>query len=90
MAGRGGDAVSSLAAAERRRLCIARALVNSPDLLLVDEPTGGLADKAAASVLRLIAEANAAGTPVVFATRDRELAEASGGVVYDFPAREVS
>ncbi len=82
--------VSSLSEDERRRLCVGRALVNRPDLLLVDEPTGRLSEKAAGTVLRLIAEANGAGTPVIFATRDGDLARSSGGVVYDMPVREFS
>ena len=88
--GREADPVSDLTDGERRRLCIARALINRPDLLLVDEPTAGLKDKAAGAVLRLIAEANAAGTPVVFATRDGDLARSSGGVVYDMPTEALS
>ena len=90
LGGRGPDPISRLSEGERRRLCIARALVNRPDLLLVDEPTDGLGDRAAGSVLRLIAEVNAAGTPVVFATRDGDLARTSGGVVHDMAMREFS
>ncbi len=90
LGGRGAESIASLTEGERRRLCIARSLVNRPDLLLVDEPTAGLGERAAGAVLRLIAEANAAGTPVVFATRDRDLAEDSGGVVHDLSARQTS
>ena len=90
LAGRGSVAVSHLTEGERRRLCIARALVNRPDLLLVDEPTAGLSEKASGAVLRLIAEVNAAGTPVVFATKDEDLARTSGGLVHRLTEREFS
>ena len=53
--------------AKKRRLCLARALINRPEILLADEPTAGLGDKAERAIMRLIAEVNAAGTPVVVA-----------------------
>ena len=90
LGGRGSDALSRLSAVERQKLCIARALVNRPDLLLVDEPVGGLGERASVGILRLIAEIAAAGTPVVVATNDRVLAKSCGGVVYDLPAPEPS
>ena len=85
LAGREPESIAELSEGERRRLCIARALVNRPDLLLVDEPTVGLDEKTAGTILRLITEANAAGTPVVFATRDRDLAHHFGGSIYNMP-----
>ena len=90
LAGRGTDAISRLTDGEKRRLCLARALINRPEILLADEPTAGLGDKAERAILRLIGEVNAAGTPVVVATRDRSLAASAGGDLYDIPAREAS
>jgi cell division transport system ATP-binding protein len=90
LGGRGSDPISRLTEGEKRRLCLARALINRPDLLLADDPTSGLGEKAERAILRLIAEVNAAGTPVVFATRDRALAEGVGGMIYDVPTREAT
>ena len=82
------DLVPNLTAGERRRLCVARALVNRPEVLLVDEPTGGLSDRASKAVLRLIAEVGAAGSAIVFATRNTELAQTPGAIIYQLPAPE--
>ena len=90
LGGCGSDPVSRLTDGEKRRLCLARALINRPELLLADDPTSGLGDKAERVILRLIAEVHAAGTPVVFATRDRGLAEGAGGELYDMPIRELA
>ena len=90
LGGRGSDPISRLTEGEKRRLCLARALINRPRLLLADDPTLGLGDKAERAFLRLITEVNAAGTPIVFATRDRAVAEGAGGVLYDMPTREAT
>jgi cell division transport system ATP-binding protein len=86
LGGRGTDPISRLTEAERRRLCLARALINRPELLLADEPTAGLGEKAERAILRLIAEVNQAGTPVIVATRDRSLAVRAGSAIYEMPA----
>lgn len=90
LGGRGSDAIARLTEGERRRLCLARALINKPELLLLDEPTAGLADRAERSLLRLIGDVNAAGMPVIFATRNRSLAEQAGGSVFGMPAPAVA
>jgi cell division transport system ATP-binding protein len=80
--GRRMDALpASLSAGERRRLAIARAMANRAEIVLADEPTGGLDEDGARRVLRLLAELNTAGTTVVMATRDEDLAAASGAPV---------
>ncbi|MEO7027669.1 MAG: ATP-binding cassette domain-containing protein, partial [Caulobacteraceae bacterium] len=70
-----------LAMAQRRRLSLAMALACGPDLLLADEPTAGLADADAKAVLRLLAQAHAAGTTVLMATGDEKLATSSGAPI---------
>jgi cell division transport system ATP-binding protein len=90
LGGRGSDRVSRLTEGERRRLGLARALINRPDLLIADEPTSGLGGKSERAMFRLIAEVNAAGTPVVVATRDRSLALSAGGSIHDLAPPEVS
>lgn len=72
---------AALSAGQRRRLAIARAMANGPEMLLADEPTGGLDGEAGLRVLRLLAEINGAGTTVLMASRDEALAAASGAPV---------
>lgn len=58
---------------ERRRLALAVALAARPDLLVADEPTGGLDDRRSAAVAALLEAAHAAGTTLLIATHDPRL-----------------
>ena len=76
---------AALTAAGRRRLALARAVINTPDLLIADEPTGGLESRSGFAIFRLLAELNQAGTTILVATRDETLAEGSGARVIRLP-----
>jgi len=69
---------SELSGGEQQRVEIARALVNDPFVLLADEPTGNLDEKATHAIYLLLREINASGTAVVMATHDVSLIERTG------------
>ncbi|MGC4099036.1 MAG: cell division ATP-binding protein FtsE [Nitrospira sp.] len=61
---------NSLSTGEQQRVCIARAIVNGPVVLLADEPTGNLDPERAREIMELFKLINARGTTVIVATHD--------------------
>ncbi|HRO09940.1 cell division ATP-binding protein FtsE [Amaricoccus sp.] len=70
-----------LSGGERRRAALARALILSPELVLADEPTGGVDRTTGLGVMTLLLELSRMGKTVLVATHDTDLAESVPGAV---------
>jgi len=81
---------ATLAGGEKQRLAIARAVVNRPEILLADEPTGNVDHEMALRIFRLFVELNRLGTTVVIATHDQDLVARSGKPVLHLSGGRVS
>jgi cell division transport system ATP-binding protein len=69
-----------LSGGEQQRVVIARALINEPQILLADEPTGNLDPEVSNGILKIFQQINKSGTAVLMATH-------SYGLIKKFPAR---
>jgi cell division transport system ATP-binding protein len=68
----------ALSGGEQQRVAIARAMVNSPKILLADEPTGNLDPLVAQQIIDLLFQINDSGTCVIFSTHDHEIVKTFG------------
>ena len=90
------DKPSELSGGEQQRVSLARALVNNPEIIIADEPTGNIDPELSHEILELLVRINAMGTTVLVVTHEHELVREfnqrviaidKGKVISDTPAR---
>ena len=70
-----------LSGGEQQRVCIARALINDPEIILADEPTGNLDPETSAEIVKLLHDISKSGTCVIIATHNHFMIEKFPGRV---------
>ncbi len=71
-----------LSGGEQQRIAIARALLNSPELIVADEPTGNLDNETADGIMQLLRDISQTGTAVIMTTHNMPLLNKFPGIVY--------
>ncbi len=72
---------NQLSGGQRQRVAVARALINNPEIVLADEPTGALDKEAAANVVEILKNIAAQGKLVIVVTHSKKLADECGRVI---------
>ena len=80
---------SALSGGEQQRVAIARAVVNRPEVLLADEPTGNLDPASSTEIMNLLERINLSGTTIVMATHDRNIVDRMQKRVVEISAGEI-
>lgn len=65
---------NQLSGGQQQRVAVARALINDPDLLLADEPTGQLDSKTSTEIMNLLSDMNKKGKTIILITHDNNIA----------------
>jgi len=73
---------SQLSGGEQQRVAIARSLVNHPQVLLADEPTGNLDSRTSEEILQMFQQLNAEGITIVLVTHDPGVAQHAGRIIH--------
>lgn len=73
---------TQLSGGQKQRVAIARAMVNSPSLLLADEPTGALDTRSGKQVMEIFKKLNDEGVTIVMITHEKEIAEHAKRIMY--------
>ncbi len=85
-----GKSVNQLSGGQKQRTAIARAIVNDPQIILADEPTGALDSKTASEIMDIFRKLNAEGKTVIIVTHDIGIANQCNRIIEISDGRIVS
>jgi len=78
LGGKLGSFPYELSGGERQRLAIARAIINQPDLLIADEPTGNLDPITSSEIIEIFKKINEIGTTIILTTHNKKIVDSLG------------
>ena len=80
---------NEISGGEQQRVSLARALVNQPDMIIADEPTGNIDPELSFDIMKLLVEINNTGTTVIIVTHEHDLVKEFGGRIITIDDGEI-
>ena len=78
----GDNDITEVSGGQLQRACICRSLINSPEILFADEPTGALNQSSSEEVMRMLAKLNGEGMTIMIVTHDKKSAAKCSRILY--------
>ena len=78
----GDNDITEVSGGQLQRACICRSLINSPEILFADEPTGALNQSSSEEVMRMLAKLNGEGMTIMLVTHDMKSAAKCSRILY--------